>query len=59
MFRRSIHCALVGIAQGAVKRHGSEDPPLRLKRREISHIRRPTHSRERMRKKKVGLLRSK
>ncbi len=70
MLRRSIQCALPGIAQGAMKGHGSEDPPLRLKRREISsremrgmvqrsHIRRPTHSRERMRKKKVGLLRSK
>ncbi len=52
MLRRSIQCALVGMAQGAMKRHGSEDPPLRLKRRKIS-------SREMRGKKKVGLLPSK
>ena len=31
MLRRSIQCALVGIAQGAKKRHGSEDPPLQIR----------------------------
>ncbi len=44
MLRRSIQCALVGIAQGAKKRHGSEDPPLRLKRRDFI----PRNARERL-----------